>query len=485
VTILEAMDDPHLFGPFFPGESWDMWRAFLAAKHALPMTPAMHEAFVACTGRTRPPARRVKRCAAIVGRRGGKDAIESLEVAWDAVFVDYRPYLSAGEWASLMLFAVDRKQAGVLFARIEALFDEIPLLRTFVTNRTRDTLELGDRRVNLCVMTASNRSPRGFTIARGTLNESAFLRDESSANPDVEIVRALEPAMSTIPTATLTLLSTPYSRTSLLWKWCDQWYGENRDDVLIWRAPTWVANPTIDQAVIDAAYEDDPVSAAAEFGAEFRTDVTGFIDAESVDGAIPRGVREREPVVGVSYVAFLDPSGGRSDSMVLAIAHHDHALGATLLDCVREIVPPFSPDVACHEAAQTMQRYGLSTCTSDKYGGVWPQAKLAEFGVRCAQSAEPKSELYLRLLPLLNSGKIMLLDNRKLRAQLLSLERRTSRSGRDSVAEPSSSQSHDDVCNAACGAVVLAHCAPPIRADCFAINDSLTKASYFRESVWG
>jgi hypothetical protein len=304
-------------------------------------------------------------------------------------------------------------------------------------------------------MTASNRSPRGYTVGRLSMSEVAFMRDDTSANPDTEIVRALEPAMATIPTATLTLMSTPHSKNGLLWKWYDQFWSEDRDDVLIWKAPTWIANPTLDRARIIAAYENDPVSAAAEYGAEFRTDVSGFFDADAVDAVIERGCREREPVEGRGYVAFLDPSGGRSDSMVLAIAHHDRDAGLTLLDCIREITPPFSPDVACAEVAETMRRYGLASCTSDRYGGVWPQAKLAEVGIHCEQSAAPKSELYLRLLPLLNSGKLSLLEHKKLQAQLNSLERRTARSEKDSIAE--SPHSHDDVANAATGALILAH----------------------------
>ena len=63
-----------------------------------------------------------------------------------------------------------------------------------------------------------------------------------------------------------------------------------------------------------------------------------------------------------------------------------------------------------------------------------------------------KSELYLDLLPLLNSGRVELLDHPRLLAQLGALERRTARGGRDTVDHPPAS--HDDLANAVAGVVV-------------------------------
>ncbi len=58
------------------------------------------------------------------------------------------------------------------------------------------------------------------------------------------------------------------------------------------------------------------------------------------------------------------------------------------------------------------------------------------------------------VLPSLNSGKVELLDNARLLSQLRGLERRTSRSGRDTIDH--SPGGHDDVANAAAGALMLA-----------------------------
>lgn len=67
-------------------------------------------------------------------------------------------------------------------------------------------------------------------------------------------------------------------------------------------------------------------------------------------------------------------------------------------------------------------------------------------------SAAPKSDLYRDMLPYLNSGRAALLDHTKLINQILGLERRVARSGRDSIDH--GPRGHDDLANAAAGALV-------------------------------
>jgi hypothetical protein len=70
------------------------------------------------------------------------------------------------------------------------------------------------------------------------------------------------------------------------------------------------------------------------------------------------------------------------------------------------------------------------------------------------QSERPKSQIYGELLPLLNSGRVELLDHARLVAQLCDLERRTSRGGKDSIDHTPGG--HDDIANAVAGALLLA-----------------------------
>ncbi len=40
LTLLDAMQDAALFGPWFRGKTWDGWRVFLSALFSLPMGKA-------------------------------------------------------------------------------------------------------------------------------------------------------------------------------------------------------------------------------------------------------------------------------------------------------------------------------------------------------------------------------------------------------------------------------------------------------------
>jgi hypothetical protein len=224
-------------------------------------------------------------------------------------------------------------------------------------------------------------------------------------------------------------------------------YGRDDGRVLVWKADTATMNSSIDPAIIAEAYASDPEAARAEYGAEFRDDLADFV----VDAVTMRGRSELPPMPGVAYSAFCDPSGGVSDSMTLAIGH----LGGDdrcVLDAALVIPPPFNPENAVAQCAALLKRYGVSTITGDRYAGEWPKARFAEHAIEFEQSARPKSDLYGDLLPLLNAGRVELLDLPRLSRELTGLERRTARSGRDSIDHMPGG--HDDLANAVAGVLV-------------------------------
>src|SRR5262249_17896497 len=101
-----------------------------------------------------------------------------------------------------------------------------------------------------------------------------------------------------------------------------------------------------------------------------------------------------------------------------------------------------------------LKSYRVSVVKGDRYGGEWPRERFSEYKIEYRVSDAPKSDIYRDLLPLLNSGKCELLDNKRLVAQLCNLERRTARGGRDSIDHMPGT--HDDLANAVAGALVLA-----------------------------
>lgn len=85
--------------------------------------------------------------------------------------------------------------------------------------------------------------------------------------------------------------------------------------------------------------------------------------------------------------------------------------------------------------------------------GEWPRERFQKHGVSYRVAEKTKSELYQALLPRLNAGTIELLDDERCKKQLLALERRTSRGGRDTVDHPPNGK--DDVINAVAGCAFL------------------------------
>jgi len=460
-TILEALTRRDLWGRSFGGSSWAAWRVVLAAIAGLPLPEDGEALYRRCTGRSRYVAQLAREAWLVVGRRGGK----SLAAAFLAVYHVLRLTLllasgalavALGEVLTVMLIAVDRKQARVVFRYLTALVDAVPALAALVARRTREALVFSNGLV-VEIHTASFRTTRGYSVPVAILDEAAYLRDETSATPDTEILAALRPAMATVPGAVLAVISSPYARRGEVWQAHRRHYAKDGDPVLVWQADTATMNPTVDARIIAEAYEQDPVAAAADWGAQFRSDVETFLTREAVEACVVEGRRVLPGEGTVVYVAFCDPSGGSGDSMTLAIAHAEARDGrvVAVLDCLYERRPPFSPDATVGECVELLGLYGIAATWGDRYGGAWPAERFAAHGVGYEPCRTPKEDLYRELLPLVHSGRVELLDDARLLTQLVTLERRTGRGGRDSVTKAPGT--HDDVANAAAGALVLAH----------------------------
>ena len=460
-SILKLMGT--VLGAQFAGGSWDGWRVILKAMFALPLEDGELETFEALTGRTAAPTKVAREVWAICGRRAGKSIMSALVAVYLTTCREYKD-LAPGERGVFMVIAADRRQARVVRRYISGLLHSTPVLEQLIARETKIAIELTTG-ITIEIHTASFRTVRGYTVVGAVLDELAFFPTDDAAEPDREIIAALRPAMATIQGAVLLCLSSPYARKGELYKAHRNHYGKD-GDVLVIQAPTRALNTTVPQEVIDRAYADDEASARAEFGAQFRRDMESFVSRKAVDAAVVPGRLALPPVSGVHYVGFLDFAGGsgEGDSATLAVAHEEDRDGVKMfiLDAVSEVRPPFSPGEVCAEFAVLLRNYSIGWATADKWAGLFPVEHMAKHGVTVRQSAKAKSEIYKEFLPLLNSGSVELLDSPRLLAQILGLERRVARGGQDSIDH--SPGSHDDVANAAAGALTLTTLGPrPVR----------------------
>jgi hypothetical protein len=356
--------------------------------------------------------------------------------------------LAPGERGICLLIAPDQRQAKISLDYAAAAIESSPILKQTVVNRTADAIELRDASIE--VMAASFRRLRGPTYIAVIADEAAFwYSDEFSANADTEILNAVRPGLATT-SGPLIIASSPYARRGELFATYDRHFGAGGDpSILVAQGASRTFNPSLPQSVVDRALERDASSARAEFLAEFRTDIEGFVSLEIVKKCLGDH-QERMPEKKHKYHAFVDPSGGSSDSFTLAIAHRE-AADHVVVDAIRDVAPPFSPEAVVREFCQLLKRYGLRRVTGDRYAGEFPRELFRKQNIQYAPSDKSKSELFVDLLASMNSGSVSLPRSDKLVNQLVGLERRTSRAGRDSVDHAPGG--HDDLANAVAGAV--------------------------------
>ncbi|MGQ7242943.1 hypothetical protein ACUN9V_05700 [Salinicola sp. V024] len=450
ITIRDAMTDPALFGNQFGGASFDAWRALLAGFYGLSLNDDELTHWSELTGRTEAPKAAHDELWIAAGRRGGKSQATALLAIYESVFQDYSGKLSPGEVAHVIVVAPDRGQAKSIMRYVSGMLHGNPMMESLIVREDRESIELSNR-TTIEIGTASFRTTRGKTAACVIIDEIAFLRSEDSANPDKEIIAALRPALATLG-GKLIAISSPYSRRGELWESYRRHYGKNDDPILVVQAASRTLNPSLPQSVIDRAMARDEASAKAEYLGQFRVDVEGYITREVVEGCTVPNRVELPPVRGVRYTCFVDPSGGSSDAFTACVAHLEDE--TVVVDAIRSRKPPFSPEAVIADYAELAKSYGCSSVTGDRYAGEFPRELFRKHGVQYELSDRPRSDLYRDLLPLMNSGRVELPESDQLLKELVGLERRVSRSGKDSIDHGPGG--HDDMANSVAGAVVNA-----------------------------
>lgn len=447
VTLRRSLTDPGLLGGVLGDDSWRAWRVLLIAAMGETLHDDERELFTKLTGREREPMQRVEEFFGIVGRRGGKSRAISALAAHVAGLQDHSAKLVPGERGVLLCVAPDQRQASISLNYVTAAFEQSPIMRQLVAKRTADTLSLANN-IDIEVRAASFRRLRGPTYIGVVADESAFFFSEDfSSNSDTEILNALRPGLSTTG-GLLAVISSPHAKKGEMWESYRQHFGPNGDPlVLVAQAASRVLNPTLPQSVVDRALQRDHAAASAEYLAQFRNDLESFVNYETVQACVERGVQERPPVRGVRYISFCDPSGGSSDSMCIAVGHLES--NTLVIDAVRERPAPFDPESVVAEFADFLGMYRCALTTGDRYSAEWVVSAFERRSIKYAPSEQNKSELYLEMLPRLNARSVRLLDLPSVSNQICLLERRTARGGRDSIDHPRGAR--DDLANCIAG----------------------------------
>jgi hypothetical protein len=488
ITLTEAMTSPAFFGSVYASPTFWTWRVVAKLIDNIPLIePREVDLFKECTGRTQLLSTTSKgvlrRYAFLCGRRAGKDRFLSGVAVWRAALcADWRKYLSAGEQAVVLLLGADKRQAAILSKYCRGLI-EAKGLQSEVKRATSDVVEF----VNGSVLEIATNDPslvRGRSaIAIIGSEVSHWPSDEYAANRDEEVVgAAAEPSMAMCPDGGLLLLgSTVHRRQGLMYRMYSQLHGNDTTDDICWYAPSKTMNPTLRQAVIEAALANDLHRANAEYLNVFREDSTDCYPTDAIAACTDFNVLERPPRPFISYFAFFDQAfGSGKDSFAIAIAHREGDI--TIIDAIRERKPRFVPDDVIKEYSALLKSYRVRKVVGDKaadgYRYTWQ-----DNGIYYEPSEHNKTEIYLRFLPIVLAQRVRLIDSPVLRQQLLSLERKVV-GGRETVDHPRHINAHDDVSNVCAGVALLAD----IRAGGFTAADMALAnhgADYFKKGLVG
>jgi hypothetical protein len=224
-------------------------------------------------------------------------------------------------------------------------------------------------------------------------------------------------------------------------------------------------NPSIEQSVIDAAYEEDAEAAEAEIGGKFRSPLSSYLTRAVIDRAIDRNIiPQHRRLPGVQYRIGLDmATGDGRDSMALCVAHkaRDGDRDKVFVDELLEQRPPFAMRAVIKHVCSIARFWGCTEITGDQFGKGYISF-FAEHGIRYVVSPLNTPEIYLHSRASWSADNVVLpvFETTTERAveQLLTLRRKVAPGGRETVDHIGSKHVHDDLAVAISVAIYL--CTP-------------------------
>ena len=462
--IIQFVTDPQLLGlNLSPAQE-----VLLRAIYGLPLTPTQRDLWYLCTRREQYPACPFNEVTILAGARAGKDSrIAAPIICYEALLGGHEHQLSKGERGVIPLVAQDARATKIAFSYIRDYLTSSPILKAQVVDILSSEITLANG-LSISCFPSTLRSLRGWSIPAGVLDELAFFRLEGAADSDAEIQASIRRGMLAFASTRLVKISTPYLKGGVLYDDFERAFGQDDADLLVWRAPSVLMNPSLRAERLAREQRLDPLRYRREYEAEWLDDVDAFLPAAWVDAAVVTDRRELPRRDGMRYFGTVDPSGGGADAFALEVSHVEGEGDARTLvvDALRSHrrVGQQAPDLAgvVREYAEVLRAYGLTQVLGDRYSGAWVQQAFAEAGIHYVASQTDKSQAYLALQPWFATGRVELPDHPALARELKNLERRPRPGGRDLVDHPRGQ--HDDHANVlALAAVVVAQGTMPLR----------------------
>lgn len=448
--LVEKLRDPHLYGglqAFQDLTSWWRWIVFIKSVHGLALDEAELAAFQYHTGRSiyNPPPGGYPEAVAIVGVQSGKSTVAGIFLA-DGALEGAPGTMAVGVAQDI------RGSMRTLLKNARAPFETLPLFQAEVSRDTADILELR-RGTSLGAYPCRPAAVRGVRACVMVMDEVAFFVATDGRPTDVEMFRVARGRVA-MTGGKIIAISSPYAQSGLLWELHRKHFANDDSATLVWQASAPEMNPLLSADYLARMEQDDPEAYRSEVLGEFRAGVTSLLDPEMIAACVEPGVRERPPQPRATgrKRGFFDAGGGRVDSAVAAVAEVGPN-GRALLCAIRVWKAPFNPSGVIAEASAFYKSWGVHEPYGDAYAAEHTPEQFRLHGLTYRPSPLNRSEIYLELVPLINSQSVVLLDHPELLRELRGLERRRGAGGRDKVDHRRGA--HDDVANASAGALIM------------------------------
>ena len=404
------------------------------------------ELFKAMTGNDYkyPLERVLNRINLICGRRAGKSTISAILAIYCAIKTNWKPYLSTTPSASVVVLSHSREFSEEVLDIIRNFFESSPILMRLVDKSRKftqttfnlripflmDNGKVEYSRVTIKVGTASKKTTRGRAVCALLCDEISFWNlDERSAERDVDIIRAVRPALIQFGDEGLLIkLSSPGIKQGILYEEYLK-RSELPKNYVIFKAPTWVWNTLLDPRELEKEYILDSQGFDSEYRANFVDSISSFISPEFVDLCVIKDKTLLEPAgpsEDVFYVGAIDAAfkGDRFTFCLLGITETRVKQYVMQVWEGTPVNPVKSFEVAAY-IKNLCQNYGITRVYADQFAYQPLSEIFAKYGIALVERTFTntfKRQIYFNLKSLIHNQKVDLLDHEIMLSEIKQLQ---------------------------------------------------------------
>lgn len=427
----------------------------LRAQYGLPLNDEQLEIFDKLTdGQKYIPGYERSEGVYVLGARSGKSFLSSIIALYESTVREprYRKYLNPGERGYVIIVATRLLQSQMIIGASCLRMLENSRIAHFVSDAIACEILLTND-ISILSIPCSSTAGRGLPILTLLLDEAAWYRQEGPKQ-DVEIFRALRPRMSQFFGAKFLAISTPASKQGLLFDLYEEGIDKDRPTPgrLTVHGSTLEINPEVDPEFLLSEKRRDPENYDREFMALFCEQVDSFFPADklrlcfTLSGDVSFDNQFR-------YHCAVDQSGlSGKDRFAMSIAHREK--DGVIIDISRTWATK-SGDKIIAEIKETVNPYGISTISVDRYSGGWVKEAFGRQGFE-VEVRDLLPPIYVNMKSLVIANRVSLPDTKGLKEGLLQTVAFYGKSNKLSIGHERTSEGHGDEADSVATAVWLA-----------------------------